>query len=325
MPPSIPPLGGPAADTTVTMHPRDLPHAPRLPRGRVAVTGATGRLGRALVRALGKAGADVVSWSRPDYELEDPASAARLVARDAPLLVYHAAAWTDVDACALDPARAARLNGEATAELARACAAAGAGLVYVSTNAVFDGRREDGRGYSEHDATAPANAYGASKLAGERGVRDAYAGAAAPAWIVRISWLFGAPGGDFPDKVLAAADRLAPGEQLAMVADEIGRPTYSQDLAAALVDLPRLAPAGVHHLANAGNATRYEWAERVLAHCRPGIALRPLGHAEYPRPAQVPRWAVLDSSPAEALGLAMRPWTDALDEYLETICADAAD
>ena len=292
---------------------------------RIAVSGASGRLGSALIAAMRRTGQEVIAWSRPEYDLEDPLSAARLVARDAPALVYHAAAWTDVDACALDPARAARLNGEATGVLARACAAAGAGLVYVSTNAVFDGRREDGRGYTEQDAPAPANAYGESKLAGERGVRDAYAAAAAPAWIVRISWLFGAPGGDFPAKVLAAADRLAPGEPLDMVADEIGRPTYSRDLAAALVDLPRLAPAGVHHLANAGNATRYEWAERVLAHCRPGIALRPLGHAEYPRPAQVPRWAVLDSSRAEALGLAMRPWTDALDEYLETICADAQD
>ena len=228
-----------------------------------------------------------------------------------------------MDGCALDPVRAARLNGEATAELARACAAAGAGLVYVSTNAVFDGRREDGRGYTEQDAPAPANAYGVSKLDGERGVADAYSGAAAPAWIARISWLFGAPGGDFPDKVLAAADRLSPGEPLAMVADEIGRPTYSRDLAAALVDLPRLAPQGVHHMANGGTATRYEWAERVLARCRPGIALRPLSHADYPRAAQVPRWAMLDSSRADALGLAMRPWTEALDEYLDTICADA--
>lgn len=288
--------------------------------GRVAVTGAGGRLGRALMDVLRARHRDVVAWSRPEYDLEDAASAERLVARDRPTLVYHAAAWTDVDGCALDPARAARLNGAATADLARACAAAGAGLVYVSTNAVFDGLREDGRGYAEDDPPAPANAYGESKLAGEHAVEDAYSGGAASAWIVRISWLFGAPGGDFPDKVLTAADGLEPGETLAMVVDETGRPTYSRDLASVLVDLPRTAPPGVIHLANDGQATRYEWADRVLRRCRPGIELRPVSHADYERVATVPRWAVLDNSRSEALGIALRPWAEALSDYLDEIC-----
>ena len=296
--------------------------------GPVAVTGARGRLGRALLEALTAQGRDVVAWIRPEYNLEDAASAERLMARDRPALVFHAAAWTDVDGCTLDPARAARLNGQATADLARACAAGGASLVYVSTNAVFDGRREDGHGYREDDATAPANAYGESKLAGERAVQDAYpdgaaggaAGGAAAAWIARVSWLFGAPGGDFPEKVLAAADHLDPGEALAMVADETGRPTYSRDLAAVLIDLPRFAQPGVIHLANAGQATRYEWAEQVLRRCRPGVALAPVSHADYERAAAVPRWAVLDTSRSEGLGIAMRPWTEALSEYLDETC-----
>ena len=287
---------------------------------RIVVTGASGRLGRALLDVLSTQGNAVIAWSRPEYDLEDAAAAERLVTRDRPELVFHTAAWTDVDGCALDPARAALLNGQATADLARACAAAGAGLVYVSTNAVFDGRREDGRGYREDDATAPANAYGDSKLTGERAVLDAYAGSASGAWIARISWLFGAPGGDFPDKVLAAADRLEAGEPLAMVVDETGRPTYSRDLATALVDLPRMAPPGVIHLANGGRATtRYDWAERVLGRCRPGVALQPVSHADYERPATSPRWAVLDTSRAEGLGIALRPWPEALDEYLDEI------
>lgn len=289
--------------------------------GRVAVTGAGGRLGRALVATLRARGREVVAWSRPEYDLEDPRSPERLIARDKPALVYHAAAWTDVDGCALDPARAARLNGQATADLARVCGASGAGLVYVSTNAVFDGRREDGRGYAEGDATAPSNAYGETKLAGERAVLDVYSGNAAGAWIARVSWLFGAPGGDFPEKVLAAADRLDDGEALAMVADETGRPTYGNDLAAVLVDLPSVAPAGVLHVANAGQATRYEWAERVLRRCRPGVRLRPISHATYERPATAPRWAVLDTSRAEALGISVRPWTQALEEYLDLLCS----
>ncbi len=285
------------------------------------MTGANGRLGRALIEALRARGDDAVGWSRPDYDLEDPYSAQRVVVRDRPSIVFHAAAWTDVDGCELDPARAARLNGVATADLARACAAAGAALVYVSTNAVFDGRRDDGRGYAESDTPAPANAYGMSKLQGEHAVLDAYRGAMASAWVARISWLFGAPGGDFPNKVIAVADRLSPDEPLAMVADESGRPTYSRDLAAVMVELPRRAAAGVIHLANSGHATRYEWAERVLARCRPGVALRPVGHGEYERAAQVPRWAVIDTSRAEALGLTLRPWQEALDEYLAAICS----
>lgn len=287
------------------------------------MTGSGGRLGRALVAALAAQGRRVSAWARPEYDLEDPGSAPRLIARDGPALVYHAAAWTDVDGCALDPARAARVNGEATADLARACAAAGASLVYVSTNAVFDGRRDDGRGYNEQDTTAPADAYGDSKLAGEQAVLDALATVNVPFWIVRVSWLFGAPGGDFPGKVIAAADRLARGEPLPMVADEIGRPTYSLDLADALINLPDRAPTGILHLANGGSATRFEWAERVLARCRPGVGLRAVSHVDYERAAAVPRWAILDTTRAEGLGLAMRPWPDALEEYLDAACADA--
>ena len=289
----------------------------------MAVTGAGGRLGRALVAYLRAGGSDVVAWSRPEYDLEDPRSVATLVARHKPALVFHTAAWTDVDGCELDPARAARLNGEATAQLARACAAAGADLVYVSTNAVFDGRRENGPAYLETDVPAPGNAYGASKLAGERALTDAYRNTPANGWIARISWLFGPPGGDFPEKVLGAADRLAPGEPLAMVADETGRPTYSRDVAAALAKLPSVAPPGIHHLANAGQATRFEWAERVLVRCRPTTTLRAVSHASYERAAAVPRWAVLDTSRSEALGLAMRPWAEALDEYLRAVCDEA--
>ncbi len=289
--------------------------------GPVAVTGAGGRLGRALLGVLTAQGVEVAAWVRPEYDLEDAASAERLVARDRPALVYHTAAWTDVDGCALDPARAARLNGQATADLARACATVGASVVYISTNAVFDGARDDGRGYSEDDPTGPANAYGESKLAGERAVQEAYSGSSGRAWIARISWLFGAPGGDFPEKVVTAADRLQPGEPLAMVADETGRPTYSRDLAQVLVDLPRIAPPGVIHLANGGQATRYDWAERVLVRCRPGTALQPVSHGDYERAAAVPRWAVLDTSRAEKLGIVLRPWTAALSEYLDEISA----
>src|SRR5262245_26725793 len=130
----------------------------------VAVSGARGRLGRAVMAA---AGAGAIAWSRPDLDLDDPASLVRLLHRDRPSAVVHAAAMTDVDACALDPDLALRRNAVVIGPLARACAQAGTGLVLISTNEVFDGERRDGRGYREDDEARPRNAYGASKRAAE--------------------------------------------------------------------------------------------------------------------------------------------------------------
>ena len=212
---------------------------------RAAVTGAGGRLGRALMAALADAPytglSGPIGWTRPDYDLDDPSAAARLLERDRPEVVVHAAAWTDVDGCARDPDLARRRNGEATGELAAACAAAGVDLVAVSTNEVFDGSAIDGRGYRPDDPTGPRNAYGSSKLAGETAARAAYervAGGPGLA-IVRTAWLYGPPGNDFPSKIVAASDRVEAanlGEPLPVVADETGSPTYTIDLADARLD-----------------------------------------------------------------------------------------
>lgn len=284
------------------------------------MTGATGRVGAALVSALRSVGADVVEWRRPEYDLDDPFAAPRLVARDRPSLVYHAAAWTDVDGCARQPEVARRRNSDAVAELAAACVTAGTGLVYVSTNEVFAGDRTDGRGYAEDDEPRPANPYGMSKLGGEIAVAGAYAAARARAWIIRSSWIFGAPGADFPTKVLAAVDRLSPGEPLPMVSDEVGRPTAAADLAAALVRLPLVAPEGTYHLANAGTASRFDFARDVLERCRPGARLRAIRLADFERPSTPPLWGVLDTARAEALGISLRPWQESLAGYLDSIC-----
>ena len=145
---------------------------------RVAVTGAGGRLGRALLDALADArGPDPLvplAWDVPDHDLDDPESPDRLVRRDRPDVVVHTAAWTDVDGCAREPALALRRNGTAAGELAAACVQAGVDLVHVSTNEVFDGGRTDGRGYRPEDEPAPINPYGASKRAGEVAVRAAF-------------------------------------------------------------------------------------------------------------------------------------------------------
>lgn len=288
--------------------------------GRIAVSGARGRLGSALVAELRRTGAEVVAWSRPDYDLDDPGSADRLVGRDRPALVYHAAAWTDVDGCAREPELAMRRNGLATTEMARACVDAAIDLVYVSTNEVFNGERLDGQGYDERDEPQPPNEYGLTKRAGEIGVENAFRESGGVAWIARTSWLFGPPGNDFPARITAAADRLDPGQPLRVVADEVARPTYAPDLAAALVALTEVAPAGTYHLANEGPASRYEWAQQVLRRCRPAVELEPIKLADYPRASTPPRWGVLDTSAATRLGVSMRPWPEPLDDYLGRLC-----
>ncbi|MGD0249245.1 MAG: sugar nucleotide-binding protein, partial [Candidatus Limnocylindrales bacterium] len=143
---------------------------------RVAVTGAGGRLGTALVEKLGQEPSvrQVLAWDLPEHDLDDPASAQRLVSRYRPDAVIHAAAWTDVDACAEQPLVAMRRNGTAAGEMAEACVSSGAAFVLVSTNEVFDGLRTDGRPYRPTDIARPQNRYGESKLAGEQAARAAF-------------------------------------------------------------------------------------------------------------------------------------------------------
>ncbi len=186
----------------------------------------------------------------------------------------------------------------------------------VSTNEVFDGGRTDGLGYGEDDPVEPPNAYGASKLAGERAAVVAFgrAARAADLWIVRTAWLYGPGAPDFPAKILAAAERLAPGEALPVVADEVGSPTYAPDLALAMLDLVERAPGGLYHLVNAGQASRLEWARAVLAAAGRATRVRPISQADYARSSLPPRWAVLATDRAARQGVRLRAWPEALAE-----------
>jgi dTDP-4-dehydrorhamnose reductase len=262
-----------------------------------------------------------IGWGRPDYDLDDPAAAARLVARDRPELVVHAAAWTDTESCARDPDLCRRRNGEATGLLAEACAARGVDLLIVSTNEVFDGRRTDGRGYDVDDAVNPINPYGAGKLAGERAAKDAYQQAAGAALaIVRTAWLFGPPGNDFPAKILAAAERARlAGEPLRAVADETGSPTYAPDLAEAIVELAGSGSIrGVHHVVNSGAVSRAGWARELLRQGGLDVPIEEVSAATWPRASTAPTWAVLEPTPLPG-GERLRPWQAALADYLPSL------
>lgn len=236
-------------------------------------------------------------------------------------MVIHSAAWTDVDGCALDPLLAMRRNRDAVRQLAVACAAAGRRLCLVSTNEVFDGERTDGRGYAEHDQRRPINAYGASKLAGEEAAAEAFERAGWPTGLViaRTAWLYGPPGNDFPTKIIAAADQLAEGLALPVVDDEVGSPTFTLDLAAAMLDLLGTSLSGPVHLVNAGQASRLDVARLVLSRVRPDRRVRPISRTTFVRPSLPPAWAVLDGRRAARAGVALRSWQEAVKAYARAL------
>ena len=294
---------------------------------RVAVTGAGGRLGRALIEALGEAPftgpAGPIAWMRTDFDLDAPETIGTLLDRDKPEVVIHAAAWTDVDGCARDPELARKRNADAVAAVAEAAAIRGIDLIHISTNEVFDGARPHDRGYLPDDPPSPGNAYGASKLAGEVAAAAAYTNVVARVAIVRTSWLYGPPGNDFPSKILGAAERASDaGEALKVVGDEFGSPTYSHDLAEAVVDLLASddpdAATGTHHLVNGGVASRADWARELFGRLGLDVGIEEVPAATWQRASSPPAWGVLQPTPPPG-GEPMRSWQAALADYLPVL------
>ena len=296
---------------------------------RVAVTGAGGRLGRAVVTALEEAPFTgpfgPIAWTRAIWDLDAPEAIRGLLDRDRPEVVVHCAAWTDVDGCAREPELAMRRNGEATGVLARAAAERGTELIVVSTNEVFDGRPAEIRPYRPTDAAEPINPYGRSKLAGERFAEEAFSRASAALGIVRTAWLFGAPGKDFPSKILAAAERAkAAGERLKLVHDEIGSPSYTLDVAEAIAEIIGAGHiGGVRHVVNSGSATRREWAEEVLRQAGVSVPTEGVDAAAFPRASSPPRFGILEPSALPG-GEPLRTWQGATADYLPTLLRQRA-
>lgn len=281
---------------------------------RVAITGATGQLGRELVHAFRRAGDEVAGLSRPGFDLGNVDASAPLLADLRPEVVINAAAWTDVDGCARDPEQAMRLNGDAPLRLAVLTRPWQPLFVQISTNEVFDGIAE--RPYAEDAAAAPINPYGKAKLAAERGV----ASATRNHLIIRTAWLFGPNGHNFVSKILAAAERARDrGESLRVVDDEWGNPTWTPALARAIVDAVARAPqAGIRalHLAGSPAVTRHAWAARALERLEHPPKLAPMALADYPRPSRVPPRAVLSLVLARSLGIRPIDWQNATHRYV---------
>jgi dTDP-4-dehydrorhamnose reductase len=274
---------------------------------RIFVTGHRGQLGRALYGALD--GHTLAGCDLPELDITDREAIARAIGEFAPDVVIHAAAWTDVDGCARDPERAYRVNGLGTQNVALACAACDAALVYISTNEVFDGEADEP--YLEWEATAPLNPYGRSKAGGEWFTRHLLR----RFYIVRTAWLYAPGGSNFPHRILELAQELG---KLSVVTDEVGNPTYAPDLAAALAELISTEAYGVYHLTNAGHCSRYEFAREILRiGGQEDVPIEPITLADFERDSTPPSFAPLANTAASALGIRPRPWEEALAEFLD--------
>ena len=272
---------------------------------RVVITGALGQLGRQLVAAF--AGHQILEVDLPAFDVARRTTADELAAWQ-PDLVVHAAAYTDVDGCEKDPELAFRVNAVGAQNVALAAQRAGAALLHISTNEVFDGARRDL--YREWDQPNPLGVYARSKAAAEQIIRDLLD----RFYIVRIAWLFGPAGVNFVTKILASAEKHG---ALRVAADKFGNPTYATDTAVAMAKLAATGHYGVYHLTNSGFCSRYEFAREVMRLAgRPDLPITPILSADWPRPSRPPLHSVLANTNAAALGIVLRPWQEALADYV---------
>ncbi len=273
-------------------------------------------LGQDLVPALHAAGHEVRAPLHAEVALEEKDALVAWLGDFVPEFIYHLAAFTDVDGCERDPERARLSNVVATERVASLAFRHDSGLVFTSTDYVFDG--EAAEPIPPSAVASPLNVYGKTKAGAEDRVR----GTVKRAWIVRISWLCGPHGRNF---IEAIKGRIAAGQPLAVVDDQRGVPTFTFDVAPALVRLPAVAPPGTYHLANRGDCTWYDFAAEILRRSGATLPLKRTTTCELNRPALRPAYSVLDTrETARFLGGDLPEWQDALDRYERALAARGA-
>ena len=287
---------------------------------RLLIAGAQGQLARAMIE-LAPSAEDVTAFAvgRPALDLTAPSSVLRTLADFKPDVIVNAAAYTAVDRAEQEPDAAMALNAQGPRRLAEAVERMGALLIHISTDCVFDGAKPTP--YVEDDATAPLSVYGRSKLAGEEAVR-----AAAPRHIIlRTSWVFSPYGSNFLTRMIGLARER---DELRVVDDRMGCPTYAPHLAAAILGVARAATAaphrgtwGTYHGAGTGSTTWCGFAREIMrvsgAHGGPSVPVVPITTAEYPTPAIRPVNSRLDSSKLTAVfDVGLPPWQQGVAECM---------
>ena len=275
---------------------------------RVLVTGAGGQLGLDLLDAFART--QVVGRTRAELDVADRDAVHDTIRDVAPDVVVHAAAWTDVDGCEDDHDRAHAVNALGPWWVAQACADVGATMVHVSTDYVFDGSDNAGRAWTEFDPVAPLNQYGRSKAAGEALVRQTLA----RHHIVRTAWVSGARGQNFVRTMLRLGRERG---AVSVVDDQVGSPTFTRDLAAAIVELSTADVHGTWNRTNTGHCSWYDLAAATFELAGVDVELSRTTSDAFPRPAARPAWSVLDPRHATQAGLTPLPdWRDGLARML---------
>ncbi len=271
-------------------------------------------LGLDVVRAASAAGHDVVAYTHSELDIVDAQACRRAIDGAGANAVINCAAYTDVDGAERDHETAYAVNATGAGNVARAAVRAGAWTVHISSDYVFGGNKH--RPYVESDRTGPLSVYGASKLAGELAVLDAAPGAHT---IVRSSWLFGAGGPCFPATILRLAGER---DELTVVDDQVGCPTFTLDLAPALLAIAAehgLQRTGVVHVAAGGECSWFEFAAEILAAAGARTVLRRGSTAELGRPAPRPAYSVMRSERGEQVPR-LAEWREGLHRYMDVRC-----
>jgi len=273
---------------------------------KVIIFGATGLLGQALVRQW--TDDDVSGLSSKDVDIRNQHAVINVAEAIKPDWIILAAAYTDVDGCEANRELAFSVNCKGAENVARAAKQAGARLLFISTDYVFDGTKE--LPYEIDDPVHPQSVYGESKAQAENLLREILPGVC----IVRTSWLFGVGGKCFPDTILKIA---ATRSEIDVVNDQRGSPTYTDDLASAITQLCRRDASGIIHATNGGDCTWFDFAKEIVSTAGMDIVVRPTTSEQFVRPAPRPRYSVLSPISLNKFGIQMPDWKMALGNYLK--------
>lgn len=268
---------------------------------KILLTGAAGQLGRSLQKTLGAH--DLAAYPRGRLDIADLHSVRAALAAETPDLVLNAAAYNRVDDAESDSEPAYRSNALGPRNLALASHEAGAAVLHVSTDYVFEG--DGARPYHEYDATGPRSAYGASKLAGELAIREHNP----RHYVVRTAWVYHEEGGNFPRTMLSLQNR----DEVRVVNDQTGSPTYAPHLADAITRLIDTDAYGTYHFAGSGQATWYDLTRELYRRMGIDTAVVPVATDEFPRPAPRPRYSVLTT--IQEPRIVLPPWEEGLAAF----------
>lgn len=275
---------------------------------KILVTGESGQLGHDVCRELRRRGIEHRGLSSKELDIRDGAAVQRMLEEYRPDAVIHCAAYTQVDRAEEEPEQCFAVNALGTRNIALACGAVGAKLLYISTDYVFSGTGE--RPYEPEDETGPLSVYGKSKLEGEKAVKELLD----RFFIVRISWAFGVNGGNFIRTMLRLSETV---DTVRVVADQVGSPTYTADLAPLLCDMIQTEQYGTYHAANEGFCSWAELAETVFAYAGKGTKVQRVTTEEYGAKAPRPRNSRLSKTKLTERGFSpLPPWQDALKCFL---------